>query len=205
MLDYNTDAASPAASLLETKLLINSTISQAANGCCFMTLDIKGFFLQTEMNDHEYMCIHSKYIFGNIREKYDLKDKKRSDRYVYCKIKKGMYRLKQAARLAYYDLKLHLKIFGYSPDPIATNIWKHSTRRTKFGLYVDDFGVQYFSPKDADHLISALSTKYDITIDRKGKKFCGLQLDWDYVNSWVDISMPQYVRKTLDQTSICPS
>ena len=39
-LQYPDDTASPAASLLETKLLINSTISQSAYGYKFMTLDI---------------------------------------------------------------------------------------------------------------------------------------------------------------------
>ena len=62
-LEYDFDSASPAASLLETKLLINSTISQSAQGCRFITLDIKDFFLQTDMKDHEYMRIHKKYIF----------------------------------------------------------------------------------------------------------------------------------------------
>ena len=36
-------ASSPAALLLEPKLLINSTISQSAQGCKFLTLDIKDF------------------------------------------------------------------------------------------------------------------------------------------------------------------
>ena len=65
-LEYEYDAASPAVSLLETKLLINSTISQSAQGCRFMTLDIKDFFLQTDMKDHEYMRIRHKYILSDI-------------------------------------------------------------------------------------------------------------------------------------------
>ena len=56
---YPDDAASPAA-LLETKILLNSTISQSAHGCRFVTLDIKYFFLQTTMNNKEYMRIHNK-------------------------------------------------------------------------------------------------------------------------------------------------
>ncbi len=170
-LEYEYDAASPAVSLLETKLLINSTISQSAQGCRFMTLDIKDFFLQTDMKDHEYMRIRHKYILSDIWEKYNLTAKINSDGYVYCKIKKGMYGLKQAARLAYDDLKIHLKKYGYSPDPIATNIWTHTTKRTKFCLCVDDFGVQYFNEDDANHLIQALQAKYEITIDRKGNNF----------------------------------
>ena len=43
VLPYDDDSASPAASLLETKLLLNSTISDASRGARFMTLDIKDF------------------------------------------------------------------------------------------------------------------------------------------------------------------
>ena len=43
-LQYPDDTASPAASLLEAKLLINSTISQSAQMARFMTIDIKDFF-----------------------------------------------------------------------------------------------------------------------------------------------------------------
>ena len=103
-LDYDRDDASPGASLLETKLLLNSVILQSAYGCQFMTLDIKDFFLHTNMADSEYMRIHSKYFFPDIRTQYNLHDKIASDGYIYCKIKKGMYGLKQAARLAYDDL-----------------------------------------------------------------------------------------------------
>ena len=38
------DVASPAASILESKLLINSVISDAHKGARFLTLDIKDFF-----------------------------------------------------------------------------------------------------------------------------------------------------------------
>ena len=43
-LHYTDDAGSPAANLLETKVLINSTISEASRGARFMTADIKDFF-----------------------------------------------------------------------------------------------------------------------------------------------------------------
>ena len=127
-LEYPDDTASPAATLLESKLLLNSTISQSAQGARFMTLDIKDFFLQTFMERPEYMKIHSKYFLPDIREKYDIASKIHRDGYVYCKIKCGMYGLKQAARLAYDSLKTHLGKHGYFPDKIATNIWSHTTR-----------------------------------------------------------------------------
>ena len=52
-LECTFDTASPAASLLETKLLLNSVISDAAKGARFLTLDIKDFFLQLYLKDPE--------------------------------------------------------------------------------------------------------------------------------------------------------
>ena len=196
-LTYDNDAASPASSLLESKNILNSTISQSSKGCRFMTLDIKDFFLKTMMSDYEYMRIHNKYFIGDIRKKYNIDNIMASDGYVYCRIKKGMYGLKQAARLAYDDLKNHLKKYGYKPDVFAQNVWTHESRPTKFCLCVDDFGVQYFSEDDANHLTNALKDKYEITIDKKGENFCGLRLDWNYAHGHVDISMPNFVKSTL--------
>ena len=66
-LTYTDDVSSPTASLLETKLLLNSTISDAYKGAQFMTLDIKDFFLQTLMERPEYMRIHSKYFSQDMK------------------------------------------------------------------------------------------------------------------------------------------
>ena len=117
--------------------------------------------------------------------------------YIHVKIKKGMYGLKQAAVLAYDQLVAHLKPFGYYPCPQTTGIWRHETRPTRFCLCVDDFGIKYFSQADADHLLSALKSKYKITTDWTGKNYCGLTLDWNYAEGWVDISMPGYVERAL--------
>ena len=62
-LDYFGDSSSSAASLIETKLLLNSVISDAINGARFMSLDIKDYFLQSELPDPEYIRIHKKYFF----------------------------------------------------------------------------------------------------------------------------------------------
>ena len=155
-LDYLHDATSPAASLIETKMLLNSVISDSSKGARFFTLDIKDFFLQTHIQDHEYMCIHKKYFSNKLQTTYNLHNKLTSDNYVNCRIKKGMYGLKQAACLAYDDLVHHLQQFGYSPDKNCSNIWSHKTRKTKFFLCVDDFGVKCFNQSDKDHIIHAL-------------------------------------------------
>ena len=61
-LDYLHDATSPAASLIETIMLINSVISNSDKGSRFFTLDINDFFLLTDMKDHELMKIHGPYF-----------------------------------------------------------------------------------------------------------------------------------------------
>ena len=151
--------------------------------------------MQSILDDPEYLRIRSKYFFTAIRLKYNPDAIIVPDGYVYCKTKCGIYGLKQAVKLARDQLIQHLKPFGYSPAKHAPNIWVHNTRPTTFCLCVDDFGVKYFSQDDADHLIQSLQKAYDITVDTKGTNFCGLHLDWDYKNRWVDILMPEYVRK----------
>ena len=92
-LQYPDYTASPAASLLEAKLLLNSTISQSSKDAEFITIDIKDFFLQTVMSESEYMKNHSKYFLQDIQQQYDIDKLINTDRYVYCRIKKGMYGL----------------------------------------------------------------------------------------------------------------
>ena len=127
------------------------------------------------------------------------------DNYIYCKIKKGTYSLKQAVHLVYDDLVSHLKKYGYHPDKICQNIWSHKSRRTKFCLCVDDFGVKYFLNEDREHLCNALKQKYDITTDNSGGKNCGLSLSWNYTHGNVDVSMPNFVQKTLDKLNYTPT
>ena len=200
-LDFFSNASSPAASLLDTKIIVNSVISNADEGARFITLDLKDYFLQSDLPEAEYMKIHGRYFFNNIRQKYNIDDLIANDGYVYCKIVKGCYGLKQAAMLAHKKLIKHLKPFGYSPDFYAPNIWKHVSRPTKFCLCVDDFGIKTFSNNDTDHLINALKQEYNIKVDYSGKEYCGLHLEWNYKKGYVDVSMPNYVSKTIQKTS----
>jgi hypothetical protein len=96
VLDYFGSTASPAASLIETKLLLNSTISDSHLGARFCTIDIKDFFLQTILEDTEYLRIHEIYFLEDIRKRYNIDKIIANDGYVYCKVKKGLYGLKQA-------------------------------------------------------------------------------------------------------------
>ena len=204
-LQYPDDSGSPATDLTETKILLNSVISDADQGSRFMTADLASFFLASPMHRPEFMKIHINKFPKDIQTRYKLNEKVTSNGYIYIKIKKGMYGLKQAAILAYDFIKKNLAPFGYKPIPGTVGLWKHDTRRTIFCLCVDDFGIKYFSKDDANHLLNALGQSYKYTTDWEGKNYCGLTIDWNYQQKYVDISMPGYVTKALKRLHHIPT
>ena len=144
------------------------------------------------------MRIHSKYFFDDIRKAYNIDSLIADDDFVYCKIIRGMYGLKQAAKLARDKLVKDLAPFGYAPDIYQPNIWRHKTRPITFVLCVDDFGIKFFNHDDVTHLQHVLHCGgFKFTSDYSGKDYCGLSLKWDYKNKYVDISMPNFVNSTL--------
>ena len=121
-----------AANLLETKVLINSTISDANKGVKFMSADIKDHFLATPMRDPEYMRVQYKHILEDIRKHYNLDLKVMLFGYIYVKTKKGMPGLKQVALLAYKHLKNSLEPYGYHPVKGIIRLWEHKTDQPNF-------------------------------------------------------------------------
>ena len=140
----------------------------------------------------------------DIKKKYNLHNKVSPSQHIFIKIKRGMYGLKQDAVLAYDHLKRCLKPFGYHPVSGTVGLWEHQSRPTNFCVCVDDFGIKYWSTEDANHLLNALSQNFIYTTDMEGKHYCGLSLDWHYNLGYVDISMPQYVTKTLKKLNHVP-
>ncbi len=199
-LDYPFDASSPAVSMLDAKLHINSTISDAKRGARYLGLDIKNFYLGTPMEYYQYFRIHKQDIPQEILDEYpDIVFE--ADGYAYFEIRRGMYGLKEAGVIAFHQLKKRLAPHGYAPVPFTTGLWKHKTLPTTFILCVDDFGVKYFSKKDAQHLIDAVLETYEASIDwSSGSQFCGLSIDWNYTahpRPYADISMPNFTKKAL--------
>lgn len=57
-LDAYQDVRSPAVSIIDTKLHINSTISDAKHGARYCTADLKDFFLTSDMKIFQSIHIH---------------------------------------------------------------------------------------------------------------------------------------------------
>ncbi len=64
---------------------------------------------------------------------------------------------------------------------------------------MDNFGIKYASQNNVDHLISSIKKTYTLTKDWMGNSYCGITLEWDYDCQTVDISMPGYVIKKLQE------
>ena len=194
-LNYSGDASTKTADLITCKAMFNSVISTLE--ARFMTADIAAFYLGTPLDpaDYEYIKIHIRNIPQKMIDLYDLKPD--PDGFVYAEVRKGMYGLAQAGRIANDRLTKFLEPDGYVPVKHTPGLWKHKTRDIRFTLVVDDFGIKYTNRADAEHLISTLEKHYKVATDWTGAKYCGLTLDWNYALGWVDISMPGYVIRAL--------
>ena len=196
-LEYPHDPSSQAVSMINAKIHINSTISDAHKGARYMVVDIKNIYLGTPMSYYQYIRVKPEDLPQEIWDdpRYDIHIE--SDGYIYLEIRKGMYGLKEAGILVFNQLVEKLAPFGYRPMKHTAGLWKHDTRKTTFALCVDDFGIKYFSNDDANHLLSALRSNYKVTVDWKGELYCGMHLAWNYANGYVDVSMPGYVSRAL--------
>jgi hypothetical protein len=200
-IDYPFDVSTKTAELTTAKLLFNSVLSTP--NARFMTADLKDFYLGTPMARFEYMRVPIWLLPDAIVEQYNLKPLFHNG-FVYVEIRKGMYGLPQAGRLANDQLVAKLAQHGYQPCPLTPGLWRHETRDLVFSLVVDDFGIRYTDRADADHLIAALRQSYDVSLDWTGSRYCGLTLEWDYENRTCDMSMPGYIERALQRFKHIP-
>ncbi len=78
-------------------------------------------------------------------------------------------------------------------------LWYHDTHPSLFALVVDNFGVKYSNNNDVKHLIASLKMMHKLMEDWTGELYCGIALEWEYFNRIVDISMPGYINKKIQE------
>ena len=110
-----------------------------------------------------------------------------------------MWGLPQAGILANKCPQRKLVPFRYSECVNTLRLWRHETQPISFTLVVDDFGVKYVSKEDVNHLTESIKSTNMLTKNWTGKLYCGITLEWDDVNTHVDISMPNYLKKKLQE------
>jgi hypothetical protein len=186
------------ASLPTIKILLNAVVSEDAN---WMTIDLKDFYLNTEMERSEYMKLTRKQVPQSIIDKYQLEHLFVNNS-IMVEIMKGIYGLPQAGKLAQDRLIKHLEANDYYLVKHTQCLFRHKTRDIAFTLVVDDFGIKYKTSSDSQHLIDTLQKLYVITIDPKGSKYVGLTIDYDKAGRKLEISMPGYIDKAMKRFNI---
>jgi ssDNA-binding Zn-finger/Zn-ribbon topoisomerase 1 len=167
------------AGLATATILINSVISTPS--AKFLVIRQKSLLehpaWKIRIYGHQFGIAPSKTI-----EKYDLNELAQDGK-VYIEIQKGMYGLPQADILTNELLQRNLAKDGYRPTTHTRGLWTHDTHPISFSLVVDDFGVKCVGREHAEHLMTCISKKYNISSDWDGTAYCGLTLDWDYKNT----------------------
>ena len=196
-LSVDMDCGTPTADLLTVKLLLNSVISTP--GAKFMTLDIKDFYLNTPMENPEFLRMKLDHFPQDVIDHYHLNEKVDANGTLYIRVAKGMYGLPQAGIIAQKLLEERLGDEGYTQSDKTPGFWKHSWRPISFSLVVDDFGVKYVGDEHAEHLLTVLREFYVVDKNDKGDKYCGITLDWDYKQRKVHLSMLGYSSEALQR------
>ncbi len=94
------------------------------------------------MTRYEYMGLKLSDMPEDVIVHYHLLDISTTDRYVYSKIRQGMYGLLQAGIIVQELLAKRLKEHGYKQSKTMPGQWTHEWHPIHFSLVVDNFGVK---------------------------------------------------------------
>jgi hypothetical protein len=155
-LNYSGDIATSTADITTFKIIINSTLS--TKDAAMMMMDIKSYYLVTQLSRFEYMKMLLSRFPDEIIQKYNL-NAMAVNGWVYIEIR-SMYGLNQAGLLANQLPQTRISPFGYYPARHNPGLWLHKTRPISFTLIVDDFTVKYVGKHHAEHLRNALLRTY---------------------------------------------
>jgi hypothetical protein len=178
------------------KLHWNSVVS--TENAQYMCLDINKKNLTVELEYFKYMktpfcCFQHGQLNSTNSKKMAL------DGWVYIEIRRTVWVLLQAGILANKCLCHKLTPFGYYESTNTPGLWCHESKPITFTLVVNNFGVKFVNKADVDHLISSIKQMYNLMEDWMGNLYCGIMRQWDYVNQSVNISMPGYTKKKLQE------
>jgi hypothetical protein len=192
---YPGDCGTPTVDMVTVKIHLNSIIS--TKGARYCTIDLKDFYLNTPMVCPEFMRMKLTELPKDFAQIYKLHDLANADGFVSIKIQKGMYGLPQAGILAQELLEKRLNKHGYCQSSITPGLWRHNFCPISFTLCVDNFGIKYVGREHVEHLSGILNEHYKCSQDWDGTRYLGMNMDWDYINKNVDVSMLNYVPEAL--------
>lgn len=193
-IPYAGETSTHQASMETIKTMLNSVLSKETARC--VTGDISNMYLESDLPEHEFVKFKYELIPPRIIEHYKL-DQYVHNGYIYFRVKKAWYGLKQSGKIAHDDLVGLLASRGYHEKEHTPGLFVHETRDIAFALVTDDFLIQVVHDADLQHLIDTIQSKYKFKVDQMAKQFIGINLKWDYKRREVELSMDGYVKQAL--------
>jgi hypothetical protein len=132
LLHYPGNCGTSPVDMITVKLHLNSIISTKNAHYC--SIDLKDFYLNTPMDQPEYMRMKISDLPPNFIKSYNLNDLATNDGTIYVKIQKSMYGLPQADILAQYLHKKKVNQHGYQQSNVTPGLWKHDWQPLLFSL-----------------------------------------------------------------------
>ena len=131
-LEFQGNTSTKTVGLETAKMVFNSVVSTPE--AKFMAIDISNMYLNTPLNDYQYMRFNIKMIPQEVIDHYGLQNIATKDRWVYCEIHKAIYRLKESGKLANIKLQAVLATEGYRPCRFTHGLYKDDTKDISFLL-----------------------------------------------------------------------
>ena len=194
-LDYDGETSTNSASMTTIKIHQNSVLSTP--NARYTVADAGNMYLASTLREPQYVRFKLRQIPKDFQEKYRLNSFVDHAGYVYAKINKALYGLKESGRIANEDIVDHLALHGYHESEYTCGLFKHHNRNITFTLVVDDFGIKWTKKADLDHLLSILELKYKMKVDMDAKQYVGIDLQWDYDKRELICSMDEYIDTAL--------
>ena len=98
-------------------------------GARFLLAEIKHFYLNIILQDPDFMRIPLKIFPQEIIDAYNLTEMVYNQGWIYMRIEKGFYGLKQAGIIANQELVSHMDPFGYHTVQHTPGLWVHDSRK----------------------------------------------------------------------------
>ena len=183
LLPYDGDVTTHTALMETIKAHWNSVVSSKDAKYC--TGDISNMYLIPDLVESEYVKCDIKLILQRIIDHYNLNDVVDNKGFVYAKINKAWFGLKQSGKIAHNDLVQHLKKHEYHQAKNTDGSFVHEIRDISFTLVVDNFGIKFTNKQDVNHLISLMQGKYKFKVDFDAEQYIGIHLNWNYFDCTV--------------------
>ena len=194
VITYLGNVTTCASDLTTSKIRWNNVLSTArANYTC---IDIKSCYICAPMDRYEYIRMKLTDFPEHVQQQYNIQSHSKNG-YVYLEIWRSIYSLPQAGKLSNKYLQDKLRPHGYYDVSRTPGLWKHISRPIDLSLVVDYFGVKCVGEYNACHLINSLKEEFTIPEVWNWGLYYSINLKWDYNKRVLDISMPGYIQKQL--------